>query len=80
MPKISYLDNARRQGLRLFYVYYHQKQYGAIDASDKTKSQAIALLPDGSNFIMQQARNIEEAIALVKDQRAEDLLQSPTPA
>ncbi|MBO3462971.1 hypothetical protein G7B40_001660 [Aetokthonos hydrillicola Thurmond2011] len=78
MAKIINLENAR-QSLKLFYVYYQNNIYTAVDVSKKkTKNDRIALLPIPTpNFVQQTARNKEEAIALVKQFQAESLLSSP---
>lgn len=84
MPKITYLDNAKPSGLKLYLVYYLNQKYEAVEVSGLSRSDAIAQLPttiiDGvpnpPNFIQQMARSEHDAIALVQEQRAEELLQS----
>ena len=77
MGKVVRLENAR-QVARIFYVYYQNSTYLALDASRMTKTQAINLLPTPTpNFIQQTARSADEAIQRVKDLQAETLLSSP---
>lgn len=76
MGKLLYLENAN-QSSRLWYAYY-DGDYQAVDVSGKSKREAIALLPSPTpNFVQQVARNRDEAIQLVKQMQAQDLLASP---
>ncbi|RUR76986.1 hypothetical protein PCC6912_39450 [Chlorogloeopsis fritschii PCC 6912] len=77
MPKkVVQLETARRSD-RLFYVWF-DGEYQAIDVTGKSKTDAIALLPSPTpNFVQQVARNKDDAIAIVKDTQAQDLLASP---
>lgn len=76
MGKLLYLENAN-QSARLWYAYY-DGDYQAVDVSGKSKQEAIALLPSPTpNFVQQVARNRDEAIQLVKQMQAQDLLASP---
>lgn len=77
MPKIVYLENGTTQS-RVWYVWQDANGYQALDASGKTKREAISLLPDPKpNFIMQVARSRKEAIALVEGYFIQELLSPP---
>lgn len=76
MARIVYLENGS-VSTRLWYCYY-DGDYQVVDVTGKTKAQAIASLPTPTpNFVQQLARNRDEAIQLVKDMQAQDLLASP---
>lgn len=76
MGKVVLLETARIS-TRLWFVWF-DGVYDAIDATGKSKAEAIALLPlPTPNFVQQIARNKDEAIDLVKQQQAEALLASP---
>lgn len=76
MGKVVLLETARIS-TRLWYVWF-DGAYQALDATGRSKAEAIALLPTPTpNFVQQIARNKDEAIELVKQQQAEALLSSP---
>ena len=77
MGKLLSLENARSAS-KLFFVYYQDNIYVAVEVRKKTITDAIALLPTPTpNFVKQIARNKGEAVQLVKDTQAEALLGSP---
>lgn len=77
MAKIIQFENARNIS-KLWYVWFDEDGYQAMDMSGKNRVQAIASLPTPTpNFVQQVARNKDEAIQLVKDTQAEALLARP---
>lgn len=77
MAKILRLEDGKNSS-KLFYVYYSDSTYKAINVFGLSKDKAIALLPDPTpNFVQQVARNAKEAIALVEKTHSEALLSSP---